>query len=296
MKALVFEIDAGLAERFADSLIASGALCVTTEDALAGTPQETPLFDEPGEIGSWTRLRMSVLCDDHTNEATLLQRAGEAAGSVVSVAVAVEHFADEDWVCKTQSQFFPIRASARIWVVPSWHEAPDPGAINIVLDPGLAFGTGSHPTTRLCLKWLDESIVGGEAVLDYGCGSGILAIAAMKLGAARATGVDVDPQALAAAVENAVQNDVACSFLEAGAPIVEMCDIVIANILTNPLKNLAPMLAARTRPGGRIAMTGILETQAGEVQHAYRRWFEFDTAIPDDGWVLITGRRGDSSC
>ena len=193
MKLLVFEIDAGNADLFSDGLIDLGAFAVTTEDAHAGTARETPLFDEPDQIGRWSRLRMQVLCDDHTNEAKLLRQAGESTGIVAPEAMAVEHLADEDWVRKTQLQFGPIRASARIWVVPTWRAAPDPGAINIILDPGLAFGTGSHPTTRLCLRWLDASISGGEAVLDYGCGSGILAIAAMKLGAGSALGVDVDP-------------------------------------------------------------------------------------------------------
>ena len=293
---LVFEVDAAEAGRFGDSLIEFGALSVTTEDALAGTPAESPLYDEPGETGSWTRLRMQVLCDDGTDGKALLRRAGRATRIAPPVAITIEPVADQDWVRNSQSQFEPIHASARIWVVPTWHDAPDPSAINIVLDPGLAFGTGSHPTTRLCLEWLDRTIRGGETVLDYGCGSGILVLAAVKLGAARAIGVDIDPCALAAAAENASRNHVACEFLDAGAPIGQMADIVVANILTNPLKLLAPLIAVHTAEAGVTGLSGILESQSGEVARAYERWFDFDPPVTSDGWVLLTGRRKRIPC
>ena len=162
-------------------------------------------------------------------------------------------------------QFAPIRISPRLWIVPSWHGAPDPGAVNIVLDPGLAFGTGNHPTTRLALRWLERVIAGGESVLDYGCGSGILAIAALKLGAARATGVDVDDQALLAAQRNAMQNQVDAIFHNAAETIRQPAQIVVANILAHPLIVLAPLLARFTAPGGRLALAGLLAVQAGEV-------------------------------
>jgi ribosomal protein L11 methyltransferase len=189
----------------------------------------------------------------------------------------------------TQSQFDPIAISPRLWIVPTWHKAPDESAINIKLDPGLAFGTGSHPTTRLCLRWLDAHIRGGETVLDYGCGSGILAIAAAKFGAGKAWGVDIDPQAVESARYNAEQNDVVAEFYLPDTIPNEQADIVVANILTNPLKAMAPMLADRVKHGGRLVMSGILESQARDVESVYRPWFDFEPAACDEGWTRLDG-------
>jgi ribosomal protein L11 methyltransferase len=175
--------------------------------------------------------------------------------------------------------------------VPSWHAAPDPGAINIALDPGLAFGTGSHPTTKLCLAWLERTLCGGEAVIDYGCGSGILAIAAMKLGAARADGVDIDAQALLAARANALQNRVQAEFHGAAAAIRKPAQIVVANILAHPLIVLAPLLARLAAPAGRLALAGVLAGQADEVRAAYEPWFEFGAPGREEDWVLLDGTR-----
>jgi ribosomal protein L11 methyltransferase len=175
--------------------------------------------------------------------------------------------------------------------VPSWHEPPDPGAINLLLDPGLAFGTGSHPTTRLCLTWLERTIRGGESVLDYGCGSGILAIAALKLGAARAEAVDIDDQALLAARANAIHNQVQVSFHSAAGAIRQPAQIVVANILAHPLIVLAPLLARLTAPHGRLALAGLLAEQADEVRAAYRPWFDFDAPAQEEGWMLLSGTR-----
>ena len=192
---------------------------------------------------------------------------------------------DNDWVRLTQAQFEPIRISQRLWIVPTWHTPSDPGALNITLDPGLAFGTGSHPTTRLCLRWLDANIRGGESVLDYGCGSGILAIAALKLGAASAAGVDVDAQAVQSSRDNAAANRVAAHFFLPDDAPRQQADIVVANILTNPLKLLAPLLASSARPGGRIVLSGILEEQADDVANLYAQWFDLAPAIVEDGWA-----------
>jgi ribosomal protein L11 methyltransferase len=178
-----------------------------------------------------------------------------------------------------------------LWIVPSWHKAPDAGAINIVLDPGLAFGTGSHPTTKLCLAWLEGVIRGGESVIDYGCGSGILAIAAMKLGAARADGVDIDGQALLAARANALQNRVQAEFHGAADAIRTPAQIVVANILAHPLIVLAPLLARLAVPGGRLALAGVLAEQAEEVKAAYDPWFAFEASGRDEDWVLLAGTR-----
>jgi ribosomal protein L11 methyltransferase len=217
--------------------------------------------------------------------------AASAAGLPTAPAFEVETVAEQDWVRQTQAQFAPIPISQRLWIVPTWHESPDASAINLILDPGLAFGTGSHPTTRLCLQWLDRNIRGGESVLDYGCGSGILAIAAMKLGAGQVIGVDIDPQAIQASQFNAEQNQVTASFyLPNDAPQVSV-DIVVANILTNPLKMLAPMLANAARPGGRIVLSGILSHQANDVLAVYRNWFDIDIADESEGWSCLAGTR-----
>jgi ribosomal protein L11 methyltransferase len=204
----------------------------------------------------------------------------------------IETLADNDWVRLTQSQFEPIPISPRLWIVPTWHTPSDSNAINIVLDPGLAFGTGSHPTTRLCLRWLDTKLQGGESVLDYGCGSGILAIAAIKLGAARAVGVDVDSQAVIASRDNAIANQIkdALFYLPDDAP-QSSYDLVVANILTNPLRMLAPLLAKMTRSGGRIVLSGILEAQAEDVMNIYQQWFDLNTPIFEEGWSCLSGSK-----
>jgi ribosomal protein L11 methyltransferase len=198
--------------------------------------------------------------------------------------------ADRDWVRATQSQFGPIAIGERLVIVPSWCEAPR-GATAITLDPGLAFGTGSHPTTRLCLEWLQERLPPHASVLDYGCGSGVLAIAAMKLGAGEAVGTDVDPQAIRASTDNARANAVAASFVLPDRLDARAFDVVVANILANPLVLLAPALAARVRPAGRIALCGILDAQAPDVIAAYAPWFTLRAWRDCEGWVLLEGER-----
>ena len=189
----------------------------------------------------------------------------------------------------TQSQFDPLRIRDDLWIVPSWHQAPNPAALNIVLDPGLAFGTGSHPTTHLCLAWLADHLLPGESVLDYGCGSGILGIAAKRLGAAKVIGTDIDPQAIEASRYNASNNASEVSFfLPEDLPAI-VVDIVVANILASPLKLLAPALASYCRPGGRIVLSGILSEQAEEVRAAYAAWFDMHAALPMENWVLLSG-------
>jgi len=205
--------------------------------------------------------------------------------------VHVDELADEDWVALTQRQFWPIRAGDRLWVVPTWHRPPEPDAINVLMDPGAAFGTGWHPTTRLCLAWLERRVRPDDVVLDYGCGSGILGIAALKLGARAATGVDVDPRALEAARYNASQNGVPLEVLEAGAPIAQPATITVANILANPLRVLAPLIASHTRAHGAIALSGILDDQVGDVVAAYAPFARLEVAGRDSGWALLAGAR-----
>jgi len=289
---LTFPVEASAVDALGDALLAAGALSVDVSDADAGGADEQPVFAEPGLLPMrWRHNRMTALFPADVDAHAVLARACAAAGLEPPAEVDASEVADLDWVRLTQSQFGPIRISDRLWIVPTWERIPDPAAVNLVLDPGVAFGTGSHPTTRLCLQWLDRNALQGRSVLDYGCGSGILAIAALGLGAARATGVDIDPQAVLAARANAVQNRVAADFHVPGGEPETPADIVLANILANPLIALAPLLAAATLAGGRIVLSGILEEQADDVRAAYRDAFDLRVEAVDDGWVLLTGTK-----
>ncbi|BBJ00593.1 ribosomal protein L11 methyltransferase [Ferrigenium kumadai] len=291
---LIADTDAEHAEALSEALLELGALSVDLLDADADTPDEQAIFGEPGEPppGVWQHNRVSALFNDDQDVAAILRQAANKIGLKDLPEHRIETLADNDWVRLTQSQFDPIPISPRLWIVPTWHTPSDPNAINIVLDPGLAFGTGSHPTTRLCLRWLDNNIKGGESVLDYGCGSGILAIAALKLGAARAVGVDVDSQAVVASRDNAVANQVEnVQFYMPNYAPKDTYDVVVANILTNPLRMLAPLLANATRQGGRIVLSGILEEQAQDVMDIYAQWFDLDAPVFEDGWSCLSGTK-----
>ncbi|MBI5429998.1 MAG: 50S ribosomal protein L11 methyltransferase [Nitrosomonadales bacterium] len=291
---LIVDTDAEHAEALSEALLELGALSVDLLDADADTPDEQAIFGEPGEPppGVWQHNRVSALFDDDRDVSAILRQAAVSIGLEQLPEYRIEPLADNDWVRLTQSQFEPIPISPRLWIVPTWHTPSDPNAINIVLDPGLAFGTGSHPTTRLCLRWLDEHIRGGESVLDYGCGSGILAIAALKLGAARAVGVDVDSQAVIASRDNAAANRVGhVKFCLPDDAPQDSYDLVVANILTNPLRMLAPLLARAARPGGQIVLSGILEEQAQDVMKIYQQWFDLNAPIFEEGWSCLSGRK-----
>lgn len=286
-------VDASRADTFSDALLAAGALAVETADGAAGTPGERALFAEPGAAcdPEWQITQVSALFSDEMDVRASVSQALRAAVLDPQSSYTVDEIADQDWVRTTQSQFAPVRISASLWVVPTWHTPPDPAAVNLIIDPGLAFGTGTHPTTRLCLRWLENRVRGGESVLDYGCGSGILAIAAMKLGAARAIAVDVEAGALLAARHNAMQNQTAVEFTNPDGASGAVADIVVANILARPLQLLAPVLARSTAERGAIALSGILETQVDAVCSAYREWFDLAPVQIDEGWVLLTGVR-----
>jgi ribosomal protein L11 methyltransferase len=290
---LIVETSAGEAARLSDAFLELGAISVSVADADAGTPDERPVYGEPGEpmAGSWDRSVVSALCKVDADCNALLAAAVERAALTVAPAYRTERVDDADWVRVTQAQFEPIRVAERLWVVPSWSTPPDPDAAVIILDPGLAFGTGSHPTTRLCIEWLAHRLDTSARVLDYGCGSGILAIAAMKLGAAAALGVDIDPDAVTAARANAARNDAAARFQDTRAPLDMNADLVVANILANPLKVLAPLLAAHTRHGGRIALAGLLTPQADDVSDAYLPWFDMAPFGACEGWTVLEGVR-----
>jgi ribosomal protein L11 methyltransferase len=280
------------AEPLAEALQAAGALATEIADADAGTDAEEARFGEPGaEAALWSRCRVSALLPHDADAGAVVDAALGACGAATLGAASLDRVEDAEWVRETQRQFEPMRVGERLWIVPTWHEPPDPRAINIVLDPGAAFGTGSHPTTRLVLAWLEREVRPGDSVLDYGCGSGILAIAAMKLGAASAVGVDVDPLALEAARYNASRNGVALTVADAGAGTALRARITVANILANPLRMLAPLLGAHTAAGGALALSGILESQADEVIGSYAPFAALSVAGRDSGWVLLAGTR-----
>ena len=281
------------ADALCDALESEGAICTEVVDADAGSGDEEAVFAEPGaDVHLWPRSRVRALFADGADATGAVDRALSACAVAPLVDAAIDRLEDADWVTLTQRQFAPIRAGERLWIVPTWHVAPEPGAVNIVLDPGAAFGTGSHPTTRLCLAWLERNVRAGDSVLDYGCGSGILAIAALKLGAGRAIATDIDPLALEAARYNSQRNAVTLEVTDAQSAIPGAVRLTVANILANPLRMLAPILASHTQHGGMIALSGILEEQAAEVIRAYAEWATLEIAARESGWVLLAGARG----
>jgi ribosomal protein L11 methyltransferase len=265
---------------------------VDIADARAGTDRERPVFHEPEEevVQSWRENRLTALFDEDADWRSVLDRVRRETGLKLPLP-RVARVEEQDWVRLVQSQFAPIRISSRLWIVPSWSGVPDPGALNLLLDPGLAFGTGSHPTTRMCLRWLDAELQPGQTVIDYGCGSGIIAIAAARLGASRVTGVDIDPLALEASRYNAQRNGVTVTFLPAEAPAPAPAHVVLANILAGPLKALAPLLAQLTRPAGQLVLSGVLQAQATDVAQAYLPWFDLSVGEAEEGWVRLEGAK-----
>ncbi|MDX5446479.1 MAG: 50S ribosomal protein L11 methyltransferase [Zoogloeaceae bacterium] len=294
---VTLQAEANQAESLSEALMDAGALSVSIEDADAGTEAEKPQFGEPGHLPAalWDHSRVVALFDTTTPLERALAEASAAVGLAAVPPFTCEEVAEQNWVQLTQSQFDPIRITDRMWIVPSWHDAPDNDAINIELDPGMAFGTGSHPTTRLCLEWLCESVTEGSSVLDYGCGSGILGIAAARLGAGDVLGIDIDEKAVEAARDNAERNHVSLRLQHSGQPLGEQFDIVVANILTNPLKVLAPLLAARVAPGGRIALSGVLAEQADDVIAAYAPFVSLEVGATHEGWARLQGHRPPAS-
>lgn len=289
---LKIEADDQTADLLSDALLDLGAISASIEDAHAETAREQALFGEPGDPppGIWQQNVITALFDEGTPVMDIMASLQQATG-LHRLNFTSETIAEQDWVRATQSQFAPIHIEGKLWIVPSWHEAPDADALNIVLDPGLAFGTGSHPTTHLCLAWLLEAVNAPSTVLDYGCGSGILAIAARKMGAIRVVGTDIDPQAIEASRYNAETNRTSVEFyLPDQLPPIQ-ADIVVANILSSALMVLAPALASACRPRGRIALSGILEPQAEQVAQVYATWFDMEPPRSREGWVLLTGAR-----
>lgn len=277
------------------ALEALGALAITLRDADADSADEEAIL-EPGvgETPLWKRIHLAALLQpDAPREQVLLGLAGALPG-LQPAAVGFREIADQDWTRAWMDRFHPMRFGRRTWVYPWTVEPEDPAGKAIVrLDPGLAFGTGTHPTTALCLAWLDGLDLAGRHLIDYGCGSGVLAIAALKLGAAHATGIDNDPQALIASGENAARNGVAdrLELQLPDAPLPAPADVFVANILAGPLLALAPRFAALCRPGAPLALSGILAGQEDELLEHYARWFTDLTATTQDDWIRISGRR-----
>ena len=280
------------AELLSDELMEVGALSTAIEDAYAGTDKEQPIFDEPNEPSAeiWEQSLIIAMFDADTDVDAAVALLPENMRPVKD-AYTVTSVADQDWVKLTQSQFDPIHVSERLWITPTWHEAPTDGSINIELDPGLAFGTGSHPTTFLCLRWLDANMPQGAAVLDYGCGSGILAITAAKLGAGKVVGVDIDKRAIRASHDNATQNQVNIEVYLPDAQPEGQFDVVVANILANPLRMLGQMLAGRVKTDGQIVLSGILAEQVEEISALYQQWFDMKPATIQDGWACLFGTK-----
>jgi len=301
-RSLTFKIGSDYVDAVSDRLLEQGVLSVDVHDAGEGTDQEQPLFGEPGSPPEqfWLQAEVTVLLEESADVNGVMQAVAEVTG-LSAPEYQLAQVLEQDWVRLTQAQFEPIRISPRLWIVPSWHDLPDPAAINLRLDPGLAFGTGSHSTTQLCLSWLDEFLQPGDNVLDYGCGSGILAIAALKLGAGQVIGVDIDPNAITASLENARINScdpnkltfASTQFLSEGHADIERLSatVVVANILANPLIMLAPVLVKALQSGGSIVLSGVLETQAAEVSQVYSTWCDMRIAARDQGWVLLTGQK-----
>lgn len=295
---LVFVVEQSAVEAWSDALLDAGALSVQAEDEDADSPDEQAIFGEPGEppiAAGWSRTRLTALFDAKRDAAELLAQAARVCGLGLPGGYVARAVADQDWVRLTQSQFEPIPVGDRLLIAPSWHEesisqAKQEGRHTIVLDPGLAFGTGSHPTTQLCLQWIERLLPPGASVIDYGCGSGILAIAAAKLGAGQVTAIDIDEQALVSARDNAQVNRVEIEVRSAGASLPQRADVVLANILANPLRMLAPLLTGLVRPGGWLVLAGLLERQANELIACYPS-VALQVFGVHEGWACLAGRR-----
>lgn len=299
---LTLDVDATQVERVSEKCFELGALSIDIRDAAAGTAGEKPLFGEPDVIHDevWDHTFVSALFEPDADIAAILQEIEQVLNLSYQLKYALSQVHEQDWVKLTQSQFDPIKISQRLWIVPTWHTPVDINAINLILDPGRAFGTGSHPTTQLCLSWLDQQLQPSDTVLDYGCGSGILAIAALKLGASRVIGIDIDENAIQASQENAMINHCNSQSVlfstSLKLPVANFfekqhVDKVVANILANPLILLAPLLANAIRKEGQIALSGILKEQATEVCQCYHQWFDIGIVDQKDDWVLLAGTK-----
>lgn len=274
-------------EQLGEFLTEFGAVAVTLLDGA-----DQPLYEPPpGATPLWSHTRVTGLFEINADLDTILQRLCARLHCTRLPGCAIATVDDQDWARVWMADFHPMQFGQHLWICPSTAAPPDPDAVNILLDPGLAFGTGTHPSTALCLEWLDAHPPAGSTVIDYGCGSGVLAIAAAKLGATLVHAVDIDPQALLATRQNAEANAVASRIQICAAGALPVCDLILANILAGPLQSLAGQFAALVRPGGYVVLAGLLESQTQELLTAYAPWFEFSPAVQRDGWARLAGRR-----
>ena len=276
------------ANKLSNMLMGQGAQAVTYMDA-----HDNPVYEPlPGETKLWGETMVTGLFDAEVDPAPIIAFFQRHFGK--QMPYKVEQLEDKDWVREWMDHFHPMQFGERLWICPSWRDVPNPDAVNVMLDPGLAFGTGTHPTTALCLQWLDGLDLAGKTVVDFGCGSGILGIAALKLGAARVIGIDIDPQAIQASRDNAERNGVADQielYLPADQPQDVEADVVVANILAGPLRELAPLIAGHGKAGSLMALSGVLESQAPELETIYGQWFEMDPTAVKEEWCRLSGRK-----
>ncbi|MBD2782138.1 50S ribosomal protein L11 methyltransferase [Xenorhabdus szentirmaii] len=276
------------AEALGDELVESGAVSVTFQDS-----HDTPIFEPlPGETRLWGDTNVIGLYDAEMDMKAVVSQLEQVPQLGKGFIHKIEQLEDKDWEREWMDNFHPMRFGNRLWICPSWREVPEPDAVNVMLDPGLAFGTGTHPTTSLCLQWLDGLDLAGKTIIDFGCGSGILAIAALKLGAKHAIGIDIDPQAIQASRDNAERNGVSDQltlYLSKDQPNDLECDVVIANILAGPLRELAPIIGSLPKSGGLLGLSGVLASQAEGVAQAYDNEFIIDPIAEQEEWCRITG-------
>ncbi|WP_292989222.1 50S ribosomal protein L11 methyltransferase [Pantoea sp.] len=276
------------AETLSDALMDIGAVSVTFQDT-----HDTPVYEPlPGETRLWGDTDVIGLFDAETDMAVITAELEQHPLLGAGFRHRIEQIEDKDWEREWMENFHPMRFGERLWICPSWRDVPDPDAVNVMLDPGLAFGTGTHPTTSLCLTWLDGLDLKGKTVIDFGCGSGILAIAALKLGASQAIGIDIDPQAIQASRDNAERNGVSdrlSLYLPHQQPDNLQADVVVANILAGPLRELAPLISVLPKSGGHLGLSGVLESQAESVCEAYASEFTLDPVAVKEEWCRITG-------
>ena len=280
---------AEFAEQIGDMLSANGAQAVTFVDA-----KDTPMYEpKPGEVMLWPDTQVVGLYDAHHDMARVVSQLEKSKLLGKGFAHKLDQLEDKDWEREWMVNFHPIQFGKRLWICPSWTPVPDPTAVNVMLDPGLAFGTGSHPTTSLCLKWLDGLDLDEQTVVDFGCGSGILGIAALKLGATKVIGIDIDPQALLASKDNAQRNQVEDRldvYLPQDQPSLE-ADVVLANILAGPLRELRSVITQYCRAGGRLVLSGILESQAQEINDLYSQDFVMEPIAIEGEWARVSGMK-----
>ncbi|QDD01004.1 50S ribosomal protein L11 methyltransferase [Candidatus Methylopumilus planktonicus] len=289
---LKIRASAAYAHMMSDALIELGALSCSIEDSYLNSENEEVLFGEPNIPSNtiWQHNTVESLFDAAVSIDTVINELKTITG-LSHIDYTLDSVEEENWVALTQSQFEPINILDKLWIVPSWHTSPNPDAINIILDPGLAFGTGSHPTTHLCLEWLIKEVNINDHVLDYGCGSGILSIAAKKCGAKEVIGVDIDPQAIIASTHNAKENHADVQFYNSESPLTFEADIVVANILSSALSVLAPLIAKACKPHGKIALSGILKEQIEMLTEIYSTWFDLNKPIERESWILLSGTK-----